>query len=71
MRVESANESGNRKTCRRIPQTVCGFRILFITELACEQLKARAGTLIYSNAEIKGNDHCQRCLRTNLKKFVY
>ena len=39
-----------------IPQTASGFRILFITELAYEQLKARAGFLIYSNAEFKGKD---------------
>ena len=36
------NVSGICK-CKRIPQTVSRFRILFITELAYEQLKARAG----------------------------
>ena len=41
---------------RRIPQIVCGFRILFITEFAHEQLKARAGILIYSDAELDGTD---------------
>ena len=44
------------RNCKRIPQTVSGFRILFITELAYEQLKARAGFLIYSNAELKGQE---------------
>ena len=29
---------------------------LFFTELACEQIKARAGVLIYSNADFKGKD---------------
>ena len=33
---------------------VSGFRILFVTELAYKQLKARDGILIYSNAETKG-----------------
>ena len=47
--------SGIRK-CKRIPQTLSGFRILFITELAYEQLKARAGTIIYGNAELEGKD---------------
>ena len=40
----------------RIPQTVSGFRILFITELAYEQVKARAAIFIYSDAEFKGKD---------------
>ena len=40
----------------RILQTVSGFRILLITYLAYRQLKARAGILIYSNAEFKGKD---------------
>ena len=47
--------SGFRKS-KRIPQTVGGFRVLFITKLAYEQLKARAGILINSNAEFKGKD---------------
>ena len=38
----TCNVNFTRKTCKRIPQTVCGFRILLFTELACEQLKARA-----------------------------
>ena len=44
-----------------IPQTASGFRILFMTDFAYEQLKARAGVFIYSNAEGKGKDfiHCQ------------
>ena len=37
-------------------QTITGFRILFITELAYKQLKARAGILIYRNEEVKGKD---------------
>ena len=40
----------------RIPQTVSGFGIMSSTELAYAQLKARAGFLIYSNAEFKGKD---------------
>ena len=47
--------SGIRKS-KRIPQTVSGFRVLFITEHAYEQLKARARILINSNAEFKGKD---------------
>ena len=54
--MESANVSGIRKICKRNPQTVSGLGILFITELAYKQLKARAGILIYSNAEFKGKD---------------
>ena len=49
------NVSGIRK-CKRIPQNVIGFIILFITELAYEQLKARAGILIYSYAKFKSKD---------------
>ena len=39
-----------------ILQNVSGFRILFNAELAYEQLKARAGILISSNAEFKSKD---------------
>ena len=39
-----------------IPQNVSGFRILFNAELAYEQLKARSGILISSNAEFKSKD---------------
>ena len=42
--------------CKRNPQTVNGFRILFNTELAYEQLKTRAGIFISSNAEIKSKE---------------
>ena len=38
------------------PQTVIGFRILFITELAYEQLKARAGFLVCSDENFKNKD---------------
>ena len=34
------------RTCKRNPQTKSGFRILFVTEVAYEQLKASAGILI-------------------------
>ena len=36
-----------------IPQKVSGVRTYFLNELAYEQLKARAGILIFSNAEFK------------------
>ena len=49
------NVNGIRKFTR-IPQTVSGFRILFNTEFAYEQLKATAGILISSNTEIKSKD---------------
>ena len=51
MIVESAKLVSGIRKCKRIPQTLIGFRILFITKLAYEQLKARAGIFIYS----KGN----------------
>ena len=44
--------SGVRK-CKRIAQTVSGFRISLIFELAIEQLKSRAGIRIFSKAEYK------------------
>ena len=44
------------RNCKRIPQTASGFRILFITKLAYEELKARAGTLTCSTAEFTGKD---------------
>ena len=49
------------RNCKWIPQNVSGIRkmgipILFITELVYEQLKARAGILISSNAEFKSKD---------------
>ena len=50
-----ANVSGVRKG-KRVTQTLSGFRILFISELAYEQLKARSEILIYSKAEFKGKD---------------
>ena len=37
----------------QILQTVSGFRILFISELAYEELKIRAINLIYGNAEFE------------------
>ena len=49
------NVMGIRK-CKWNPQTVSGLRILFITELACEQLKARTGNLIFSNKEFKSKN---------------
>ena len=52
--MESAKLVSGIRNCQRIPHTVSEFRILSITELAHEQLKARAGVLIYSNAEFKG-----------------
>ena len=60
--MESANVSGFRKICNRNPQmsadsTNCKWIQNFVYfELAYEQLKTRAGILIYSNAEFKGND---------------
>ena len=56
MQVESANLNGIHKTCTWNPQIVSEFRILFITELAYEQLKAIAGILICSNLEFKSKD---------------
>ena len=38
------------------PQAVSGFRILFIIELACEQLKVRAWFLICSNEKFRSKD---------------
>ena len=49
------NVSGIRK-CKWNPQTVSGFQILFITELAYEQLKDRAEIPLFSNAEFKSKD---------------
>ena len=43
---------GRIRKCKRIPKIVSGIRILFITEFAYEQLKARAGIHIFSNAEV-------------------
>ena len=54
--MESAKFVSGIHKCKRIPQTVSGFRFLFITKLAYKQLKARAGTLIYGDAEFKGKD---------------
>ena len=54
--MDSAKFVGGIGKFKRIPQTVNGFRVLFITELAYEQLKARAGIIIYGNAEFKGKD---------------
>ena len=75
MIVESAKLVSGIRKCKRIPQTLIGFRILFITKLAYEQLKARAGIFIYSKRELKGIEmeglnHCRRYPRTNLKTFV-
>ena len=56
MLVESANFVRKIRNCKRIPQSVSGFRISSYTELAYEQLKAIAGVLIYSNAEFNGKD---------------
>ena len=53
MQVESANLGGIHKICKRNPQIVSEFRILFITELAYEQLKDIAGILICNNLEFK------------------
>ena len=47
--------SRSRK-CKPILQIVNGIRILFITEIAYKQLKARAEVLIYSNEKFKGKD---------------
>ena len=44
------------RKCKWNPQTVNGFRMLFFSELAYEQLKARAGILIFSNEEFKSKD---------------
>ena len=44
------------RTCKWVPQTVSGFRVLFFTELAYEQLRARAGILIYTNVKFKCKD---------------
>ena len=54
--MESAKFVSGFCKCKRIPQTVRGFRILFNTELAYEQLKAGAAILIYSNADFKGKN---------------
>ena len=53
MQVESANLSGIHKIFKRNPQIVSEFRILFITELAYEQLKDIAGILICNNLEFE------------------
>ena len=66
------NVSGFRNF-KRIQQTVSGFRTLFKTELAYEQLKARAGILISNKSEFYNKDcynHCQRNQRTRLKTLV-
>ena len=52
--MESAKFVRGTRKCQRIPQNVSEFRILSITEFAYEQLKARVGILIYSNAQYKG-----------------
>ena len=39
--------------CKRIAQTVSGFRTVLITELAFEQLKAGAGIRVFSKVEYK------------------
>ena len=54
--MESATFESEIRKCKRFQQTVNGFKILFFTELPFEQSKARAGILIYSNAEFKGKD---------------
>ena len=47
--------SGIRK-CKWHPQVVSGLRSSFDTECAYEQLKARAGILLFINAEFKSKD---------------
>ena len=54
--MESAKFVGGFRKCKRITQTVSRFRIMFVTKLGYEQLKATAATLIYGNAVFKGKD---------------
>ena len=56
MYVETAKFVSEIRKYKRIPQTVSGFRNLFNAEIVSEQLKARAGILISSNAEFKAKD---------------
>ena len=51
--MESKKFVGGIRKRKRIPKIVSGFRIVFNTELAYEQLKAGAGIHIFSNAEFQ------------------
>ena len=51
--MKSAKFASGLRKSKRNQQTVYVFRILLITDLAYQQLKARARILIYSNAEFK------------------
>ena len=56
MKVKSAKFVSGIHKFTRIPQTVSGLRNLFKSELGYEQLKSRAGIVIYSNAEFEGKN---------------
>ena len=53
--LDSATVSGFRK-CKYIPQTIKGFRILFNTELAYEQLKAELEFLSLAMRNLKAKN---------------